>query len=256
MIGVQCGSDGTYVVAVSTADGTVVTGTGAQLAPLLATARARVGNEAIVAVGVPAWFNDEQRRAAAAPARELGLPRVLCVNEPTACALVHGIEHGSMPDRLLVLGLSGNALDASLLTIASHGIEIEAASGARDVDTAPGVLADHMDAAVRRILKDTGNKTAPETILLAGDVARLQAAEPVFAASFGGTFTALAEPGTAVARGAAVRARMETERPAAAERADAPNATRQGCLSLLVAIAVPGALVGLVRLLTHLIRHA
>ncbi len=83
-------------------------------------------SEAIISV--PAYFNDTQRKATIDAARLAGLEVGRLINEPTAAALAHGLEHVE-EGSFLILDLGGGTFDVSLLHKFEGVMEIKASAG-------------------------------------------------------------------------------------------------------------------------------
>lgn len=79
-------------------------------------------------ISVPAYFNDTQRKATLDAARLAGLHVERLINEPTAAALAHGLEHQE-EGTFLVLDLGGGTFDVSLLHKYDDIMEIRASAG-------------------------------------------------------------------------------------------------------------------------------
>ncbi|MEW6218156.1 MAG: Hsp70 family protein [Thermodesulfobacteriota bacterium] len=83
-------------------------------------------------ITVPAYFNDRQRQATLQAGEAAGLTVVKLMNEPTAAALMYGLEHGA-DDRLLVFDLGGGTLDITLIEIREHAFVVRQVGGATDL---------------------------------------------------------------------------------------------------------------------------
>lgn len=79
-------------------------------------------------ISVPAYFNDIQRKATLDAARLAGLHVERLINEPTAGALAHGLEHQD-EGTFLILDLGGGTFDVSLLHKYDDVMEIRASAG-------------------------------------------------------------------------------------------------------------------------------
>jgi molecular chaperone HscC len=99
------------------------------LRSLIADAERELGAEIQEAVvSVPAYFNDQQRKATVEAALVAGLKIDRLVNEPTAAALAYGLaekEEGSF----LVFDLGGGTFDISVLDKFSGVMEVRATTG-------------------------------------------------------------------------------------------------------------------------------
>lgn len=85
-------------------------------------------------VTVPAYFNEDQRRATEDAGRIAGLTVERVLNEPTAAALAYGLGDKDKGDseeeeNILVFDLGGGTFDVSLLTIDDGVFEVRATSG-------------------------------------------------------------------------------------------------------------------------------
>ncbi len=79
-------------------------------------------------ITVPAYFNDEQRRATMRAGELAGLAVERLLNEPTAAALAYGIDRGD--DRhLLVFDLGGGTFDVSIIEKVGDVLEVRASTG-------------------------------------------------------------------------------------------------------------------------------
>ncbi len=127
------------------------------LAKLKADAEAFLGTPVTKAViTVPAYFDDEQRKATKDAGRIAGLEVERIINEPTAAALAYGIDKkGKKEEKIAVFDLGGGTFDISILEISDGTFEVLATNG----DTHLG--GDNFDSAVIQWLveefkKDTG----------------------------------------------------------------------------------------------------
>jgi len=100
------------------------------LRSLIADAEAHLGvgvHEAVVSV--PAYFNDQQRKATRLAGELAGLNVRRLVNEPTAAALFHGIHERDNDTKFLVFDLGGGTFDVSILDRFSGVMEVRATGG-------------------------------------------------------------------------------------------------------------------------------
>ena len=124
------------------------------------TAEAFLGRPVAKAVvTVPAYFNDEQRRATKDAGTIAGLDVVRIINEPTAAALAYGLDKSANDGKeknVLVFDLGGGTFDVSLLTIDSGVFEVLATNGDTHLG---GEDFDHrvMDHFMKLYKKKTGN---------------------------------------------------------------------------------------------------
>lgn len=92
--------------------------------------QAALGEELVEAIiSVPAYFNDQQRKATRVAGEIAGLKVVRLVNEPTAAALLHGIHERETDARFLVFDLGGGTFDVSILDRFSGIMEVRATGG-------------------------------------------------------------------------------------------------------------------------------
>ena len=100
------------------------------LAKLKADAEAFLGGEVKKAViTVPAYFNDEQRKATKDAGKIAGLEVERIINEPTAAALAYGIDKKGKEEKIAVYDLGGGTFDISILEIADGTFEVLATNG-------------------------------------------------------------------------------------------------------------------------------
>ncbi|MBB1088911.1 molecular chaperone HscC [Lysobacter sp. SG-8] len=141
------------------------------LRALVADAEAALGGKVREAViSVPAYFSDAQRKATRAAGELAGLKVERLVNEPTAAALAYGLQDREGEGRFLVFDLGGGTFDVSILELFDGVVEVHASTGdnylggedflevmvdafARDHALAPGDLAPHEHAQLRRRLE-------------------------------------------------------------------------------------------------------
>ncbi|GMK57304.1 hypothetical protein CspeluHIS016_0401380 [Cutaneotrichosporon spelunceum] len=95
------------------------------------TAEAYLGEKVTHAViTVPAYFNDEQRKATQDAGVIAGLNVVRTVNEPTAAAIAYGLDRaGKTESQIIVYDLGGGTFDVSLLSIEDGVFEVLATAG-------------------------------------------------------------------------------------------------------------------------------
>lgn len=82
-----------------------------------------------VVISVPAYFNDQQRKATRLAGELAGLNVRRLVNEPTAAALFHGIHDRDSDAKFLVFDLGGGTFDVSILDRFSGVMEVRATGG-------------------------------------------------------------------------------------------------------------------------------
>ncbi len=100
------------------------------LAKLKADAEAFVGAPIKKAViTVPAYFNDDQRKATRDAGKIAGLEVERIINEPTAAALAYGIDKKGKEEKIVVYDLGGGTFDVSVLEISDGTFEVLATNG-------------------------------------------------------------------------------------------------------------------------------
>ncbi len=80
-------------------------------------------------ITVPAYFNDQQRKATINAGRIAGLKVERIFNEPTAAALAYGFHESRDEKVLLILDLGGGTFDVSLVELFDGALEVRASSG-------------------------------------------------------------------------------------------------------------------------------
>ncbi|HEY5714163.1 MAG TPA: molecular chaperone DnaK [Candidatus Gracilibacteria bacterium] len=100
------------------------------LAQLKADAEKYLGEKVTKAViTVPAYFNDDQRKATKDAGQIAGLQVERIVNEPTAAALAYGIDKKGKDEKIVVYDLGGGTFDVSILEISDGTFEVLATNG-------------------------------------------------------------------------------------------------------------------------------
>jgi molecular chaperone HscC len=84
-------------------------------------------NEAVITV--PAYFNDNQRKATIAAGQMAGFDVRRILNEPTAAALAYGMHDQSANRTLMIVDLGGGTFDVSIVEIFDGSIEVRATAG-------------------------------------------------------------------------------------------------------------------------------
>ncbi len=80
-------------------------------------------------ITVPAYFNDQQRKATIAAGRMAGLQVERIFNEPTAAALAYGFHEARQDKVLLIVDLGGGTFDVSVVELFEGTLEVRASSG-------------------------------------------------------------------------------------------------------------------------------
>jgi len=80
-------------------------------------------------ITVPAYFNDQQRKATLHAGRIAGFKVERIFNEPTAAALAYGFHEAKEEKMLLIFDLGGGTFDVSIVEIFDGTLEVRASSG-------------------------------------------------------------------------------------------------------------------------------
>ncbi len=80
-------------------------------------------------ISVPAYFNDQQRKATKKAGELAGLKVERIINEPTAAAISYGIRQREANTRFLVFDLGGGTFDVSILELYHNIMEVRAVAG-------------------------------------------------------------------------------------------------------------------------------
>ena len=100
------------------------------LMSLKADAEAELGspvNDAVITV--PAYFNDDQRRATIEAGKLAGLDVRRIINEPTAASLAYGIHEDADDLTVAIFDLGGGTFDISLVDFFEGTVEVRASAG-------------------------------------------------------------------------------------------------------------------------------
>ncbi len=99
------------------------------LQKLKADAEAKIGEKITEAViTVPAYFNDDQRKATKDAGKIAGFDVKRIINEPTAAALAYGFNK-KKDEKIVVYDFGGGTFDVSVLEVADDTIEVKATGG-------------------------------------------------------------------------------------------------------------------------------
>ncbi len=119
-------------------------------------------------ITVPAYFNDNQRKATIAAGQMAGLNVRRILNEPTAAALAYGM-HDQQDERILmIVDLGGGTFDVSIVEIFEGSIEVRATAGECFLGGE-----DFTMSMVANILKQRGMTLEKEELVAPKRVARL-----------------------------------------------------------------------------------
>lgn len=82
-----------------------------------------------VVITVPAYFDDERRRATISAGEIAGFHVLDLVNEPTAAAIAFGVDRSRQAETILVYDLGGGTFDATVMCVDGRDIRIVATDG-------------------------------------------------------------------------------------------------------------------------------
>ncbi len=80
-------------------------------------------------ISVPAYFNDDQRRATKSAAELAGLVVDRLISEPTAAAIAYGMHQKDVDTNFVVLDLGGGTFDVSVLEMYDNIMEVKSVAG-------------------------------------------------------------------------------------------------------------------------------
>ena len=80
-------------------------------------------------ITVPAYFNDDQRKATADAGKIAGLDVKRIINEPTAASLAYGLDKKNLNLKIAVFDLGGGTFDVSILEIGDGVFEVKSTNG-------------------------------------------------------------------------------------------------------------------------------
>jgi molecular chaperone HscC len=80
-------------------------------------------------ITVPAYFNDQQRKATIHAGQIAGLQVERILNEPTAAALAYGLHEADRDRVLLVIDLGGGTFDVSVVDVFEGTVEVRSSAG-------------------------------------------------------------------------------------------------------------------------------
>ena len=80
-------------------------------------------------ITVPAYFNDNQRKATIAAGQMAGFDVKRILNEPTAAAMAYGMHELTQDRMLIVLDMGGGTFDVSVVEVFDGSLEVKASSG-------------------------------------------------------------------------------------------------------------------------------
>ncbi|MRX73891.1 Hsp70 family protein [Bacillus lacus] len=80
-------------------------------------------------ISVPAYFNDQQRKATKRAAELAGLTVTRLISEPTAAAIAYGFHQKGSDTKFLVFDLGGGTFDVSILELFEEVMEVKSITG-------------------------------------------------------------------------------------------------------------------------------
>lgn len=80
-------------------------------------------------ITVPAYFDDDRRRATMNAGEQAGFKVLDVLNEPTAAAIAFGIDRSSKPETVMVYDLGGGTFDVTIIRVSGKEIKILATDG-------------------------------------------------------------------------------------------------------------------------------
>jgi len=80
-------------------------------------------------ITVPAYFDDERRRATISAGEIAGFKVLGLLNEPTAAAIAFGVDRTKKPETILVYDLGGGTFDVTIMKVDGDDISIVATDG-------------------------------------------------------------------------------------------------------------------------------
>ena len=75
-------------------------------------------------ITVPAYFNDDQRKATKDAGAIAGLDVKRIINEPTAAALAYGLDKQQNEQKIAVYDLGGGTFDVSIIEISNVDLSL------------------------------------------------------------------------------------------------------------------------------------
>lgn len=82
-----------------------------------------------VVITVPAYFDDDRRRATISAGEAAGFKVLDLINEPTAAAIAFGVERSSQPEKVMVYDLGGGTFDVTLMEVNGKEVKILGTDG-------------------------------------------------------------------------------------------------------------------------------
>jgi molecular chaperone DnaK (HSP70) len=244
MIGIDLSENGGFVAAFQRNRPTIL-GEGGSIAELVQIAKGQAGEESLlstVAITVPAWFNDVQRKSVFEEAKAAGLTKIRLINRPTAVAFAYSALDPAERTALLVLEFQKDRLDVTVLAKTPEGFEVLGADGGATSDgltvSDPDKLFGELESAIDRVLKHAGvEREQLSDLLCAGCADRIEAIQTKLAGAFGRKGSTRVQPERAAALGAAVIAALIQRgagAPVVPQQTEGAPTRGSGCLALLV----------------------
>lgn len=80
-------------------------------------------------ITVPAYFGEHERRSVAEAAESVGINLLRLINEPTAAAIVYGVDKSEQPETVLFYDLGGGTFDVTVCRIDPQRVQVLASKG-------------------------------------------------------------------------------------------------------------------------------
>jgi len=107
-------------------------------------------------ITVPAYFNDNQRRAIKLAGTIAGLEIMQIINEPVAASIAYGLKQLDEPTKIMVFDMGAGTLDVSVVEVDGSFFEVQSTAGATDIggNTIDDILEKFLLDEVSKIKKD------------------------------------------------------------------------------------------------------
>ena len=115
-------------------------------------------------ITVPAYFNDNQRRAIKLAGTIAGLEVMQLLNEPVAASIAYGLKELDEPTKILVFDMGAGTLDVSVVEVDGTFFEVKSTAGATDIggNTIDDILEKFLLDEINKIKKNEKEDTIDE----------------------------------------------------------------------------------------------